>query len=510
MPEFVTSFANGIKQTWSGLNKTQQWAVLAGGVLALAFIVLVVMYSTRGPAYEILWSNLEPTDAGAIVSELEKQGVPYELTDGGQTIRVPADRVHRVRLSLATMGLPSSGIVGFEAVGSTGIWSTDFERRVQYIRALSGELTRTIKALSGIEDARVHIALPEDTVFVSQRQQPTASVLVKTAPGKNLTSDSVRGIMNLVSRAVEGLTPENVTVVDASGKLLSKDVSYGQGMEDISMNSLLELTFAAERELENRLLSLLTPVLGPGNVVCQVRAKLNADQIRITDTTYESEPPGVLRSSQETSESYQGTGSPPGGQAGALDVPSYSFSGQGESQYQRTEVLRNYEVNERITETLIVPGAIEQLSVAVVVNKNLNEAERDTIAETVTAALGLDPLRQDQISVTGMVFDTSLAQMFDESPAPAEGFPRVYIYAIAVAAALVLGTIILIIARRKREAGIAAVLEEEPSLALESAPAVSPELMARQRSRDNVERLARTNPQLVATLIKSWLLEDER
>ena len=182
MPEFVTSVTNGIKQTWSGLNKTQQRVVVLGGAVALVILIAVVMYSTRGPAYEILWSNLDPADAGTIVSELEKQNVPYELTDGGRTIRVPSDRVHRVRLSLATMGLPSSGIVGFEAVGSTSIWSTDFERRVQYIRALSGELTRTIKALSGIEDARVHIALPEDTVFVSQRQQPTASVLVK--PGR--------------------------------------------------------------------------------------------------------------------------------------------------------------------------------------------------------------------------------------------------------------------------------------------------------------------------------------
>ena len=509
MPEFVTSVTNGIKQTWSGLNKTQQRVVVLGGAVALVILIAVVMYSTRGPAYEILWSNLDPADAGTIVSELEKQNVPYELTDGGRTIRVPSDRVHRVRLSLATMGLPSSGIVGFEAVGSTGIWSTDFERRVQYIRALSGELTRTIKALSGIEDARVHIALPEDTVFVSQRQQPTASVLVKTRPGLELTADSVRGIVNLVSRAVEGLTPENVTVVDASGKLLSRDVAYGKGEDDLSMSSVLELTFATERELENRLLGLLAPVLGPGNVVCQVRAELNMDQIKITDTTYESEPPGVLRSSQETSEMYQGTGTPPGGQAGALDVPSYSFAGQGESQYQRTEVLRNYEVNERVTETLITPGTIEKLSVAVVVNKNLNEAERDLITETVTAALGLDPSRQDQISVTGMVFDTTLAQIFDETPAT-EGFPRIYIYAIAVAAALVVGTVILIIARRRREAEMAGVLEEEPALALESAPAISPELIARQRSRENVERLARTNPQLVATLIKSWLLEDEK
>ncbi|HHY11851.1 MAG TPA: flagellar M-ring protein FliF [Firmicutes bacterium] len=509
MPDFMASVANGVKRTWSGLNKTQKAVVISGGAVAFAVLLFLVMYSAKGPTYETLWSDLDPVDAGAIVSELEKQNVPYKLTDSGHTIKVPADRVYRTRLSLATLGLPSSGIVGFEAVGSSGIWSTDFERRVQYVRALSGELTRTIKALSGVEDARVHIALPEDTVFVSQRKAATASVLVKTRPGQSLSPASVRGVVNLVSRAVEGLTPDNVTVVDASGRLLSQDMSYSHGEQaDLPINSVIELTFATERELENRLLALLTSVLGPGNAVCQVRAELNMDQVKIIDTTYESEPPGVLRSTQETSETYQGTGNPPGGQAGALDVPSYAASGQGESQYQRTEVLRNYEVNEKITETMIIPGAIQKLSVAVVVNKDLVEAERDMITETVTAALGLDSGRQDQISVTGLIFDTSLAQVFDDSPAPVESFPRIYVYAIAAAAALVAGTVILMIARRRREAALDAPIEPLP--VMESAPSISPELMARHRSRENVERLARTDPQLVATLVKSWLLEDER
>ena len=152
-------------------------------------------------------------------------------------------------------------------MGSSGIWSTDFERKVQYVRALSGELTRTIQAVSGVEEARVHIVLPEQSVFVSQRRPATAAVLVKTRPGQELASGSIRGIVNLVSRSVEGLSPENVTVVDASGKLLSQDLSYSQPQEDdLPPNSILELTSSTERELERRLLALLSPVLGPGNV----------------------------------------------------------------------------------------------------------------------------------------------------------------------------------------------------------------------------------------------------
>ncbi len=508
MPDFATSIGKGIKKALSELNKTQKAVVLSGGIVVFVVLLFIVLHSTKGPIYEILWSNLDQIDAGAIVSELEKQGISYKLTDNGSTIKVPGDAVHRVRLSMATLGLPSSGIVGFEAIGSSGIWSTDFERRVQYIRAVSGELTRTIKALSGVEDARVHVALPDDTIFTSPDKTATASVLVKTAHGQTISQSSVRGIVNLVSRAVEGLTPDNVTVIDSAGNLLSKDAFLGSGQNiESPLDSVIELTFSTERELEDRLLNLLTRVLGPGNVTCQVHAELNMDQVKITDTTYESEPPGVLRSSQETTEAYQGSGNPPGGQAGALDVPSYGTLGEGESQYQRTETLRNFEVNEKVTETIVIPGAIKKLSVAVVVNKDLDEAETDMITETVTAALGLDPRRQDQISVSGLVFDTSLAHVFEESQETPERFPRIFVYAIAVAVAFIVGTVILIVARRRREDAVEVF--PEPLSIKESAPTVSPEVAARQRSRENVERLTRTDPRLVATLIKSWLLEDE-
>ncbi len=511
MPDGVLSLGKGIKNTWSNLRRPQRLAVISGGVIVLVLLLILTFTSTRGPAYETLWSNLDPADAGAIVSELEKQSVPYKLTDGGKTIKILSDQVHKTRLTLATMGLPSSGVVGFESMGSNGIWSTDFERKVQYVRALSGELTRTIQALSGVEEARVHIVLPEQSVFVSQRKPATAAVLVKTKLGQELAFGSVRGIVNLVSRSIEGLSPENVTVIDASGKLLSQDLSYSHSQDDLPPNSILELTSNTEKELERRLLALLSPVLGPGNVVCQVRTELDMDRVKITDTTFESEPPGVLRSTQETSETYQGTGSMPGGQAGGLDIPSYAAPGEGESQYQRTDSLINYEVNHKITETMITPGSIKRLSVAVVVNKELDEAAKDVISETVSAALGLDPARQDQISVTGVFFDTSLTQRINESFAPVpEQFPRIYVYAIAVAAALVVGTAMIIITRRRRreQAQISYPLPQEA--VPETAPSISPELMARQRSRENVERLARTDPKIVATLIKSWLLEDER
>lgn len=508
MGSSVAQLTKGIRDTWSKLGKTPRLVVLSSVAVVFVASVLALISTARGNQYETLWSNLDLQDAGAIVSELEKQGIPYQLADGGRTVKVPAEEVHNTRLSLATQGLPSSGIVGFESIQGNSIWATDFERKVQYTRALSGELTRTVKSISGVRDARVHIVIPENTVFAALKTPATAAVLLDLVPGVELGSPTVRGIMNLVARSVEGLSPDDVTVMDTSGKLLSQDLRSDPFGGEVS-TAAFEMTSRVERELESRLMSTLTPVLGPGNVVCQVRAVLDLDQVRIVDDEYTSDPQGVLRSTQQVTESYQGTGTPVGGVAGGLDVPTYGTGGQGQSQYQRTETTTNYEVNRRTTETLVTPGTIKNLSVAVMVNKELDDDERSVIAEGVSAALGLDPLRQDRISVIGLPFDTSLVDAIQAGMAPAtRPFPRIYIYAIAVAAALILGTVILFLLRRRRARALE-TLPEPLLIAEEEAPGLSPELLTRQQIREDIERMARVNPAGIAALLKTWLLEDE-
>lgn len=503
----MNSLTKGVGQVWAGLNKTQKAMVVSGILLAFAVSLTMIVISSRGASYEVLWSNLDPLDGGAIVAELERQSVPYKLSGTG-TIMVPADQVHRTRLTLASQGLPASGVVGFESMSTKGVFATDFERRVQYVRALSGELARTIKSISGVEDARVHIVLPESSLFASQKQPATAAVLVKLRPMMELSVSSVSGVVNLVASSVEGLSPKEVTVIDSQGRLLSQDYdSLFPGGESLQASgALFDLTTRVERELEGRLVSLLSPVMGAGNVACQVRATLNTDQVKVTTTSYSTEPEGILRSVQETREAYSGTGTPPGGSAGGLDVPTYTASGTGESNYTRSESIMNYEVDQETRETIVMPGSIKSLSVAVILNRNLDEEERSVISETVSAALGLDPLRQDRISVTGILFDTSLAQRLDQVLAPDSEMPgRWYVYALAVGAALVLGTFIIFLLRRNRR------VEEEPQglPPLEQEVIISPEILARQRSRETVERMASSDPQSVASLVKFWLMEDE-
>lgn len=501
------------KETLGKLSRTQRFVLV--GVTGLIFLslLLVALFSSRGTEYDILWSDLSPQDAGAIVKELEKEGVPYKLEAGGTVIKVPKDSVYRLRLTFASMGLPASGVVGFESISANQLWSTDFERQVQYTRALQGEIVRTIKSMDPVEDARVHIVLPEPSVFVTQQKPATAAVMLKLRPMEELTKAQVKAIVNLVSSSVQGLSPENVTVVDSTGRLLSQDISGGGLEEGFSSLDSLEVTYQFERNLEKRLTNLLNPILGPGNVVCQVRAELNLDLVKRETVTYAQDP--ILRSTQEIQETFEGSGTPSGGPAGGLDVPSYVTPSSEESRYQRTETINNYEVSEVREATTVAPGTVKRLSVAVVLNRaEMDEDFRESIVQTVRMALGLDDARQDQISVINMPFSPG---PFEEETAPAP-VPiwqrRYFIYGAAVAAALLAGTIVLLLLRRRRlakgkEMGVEEGLVPEAA-PVEAAPAATPEMMALQRAREGVERLARTNPELVARMLRTWLVEDER
>ena len=499
-------------------------AALLGGLVYL----WAVSYASNS-RYELLFSGLDSGDASQITQKLDQRKISYRLSAGGSTIMVPSNSVHSARLYLAGEGLPKGGIVGFELLDKASLGTTDFDRRMSYLRALSGELVRTIREIEGVEDARVHVALPENTYFASRVRPATAAVFLKLAPHSELSRIQVKGIVHLVSRSVEGLKPVDVAVIDLYGRLLSGDSQPDVGGAGSSAAGLgTQEIFQAE--LEKGLQSLLERVLGPGNVVTRARAELDMDQKTIDRTLYQPAADGILRSMQELEETFKGEGSTPSGVPGTTsNIPQYQTPGQvGTSDWRKRDTTRNYEISEIKERTVIAPGSVKRLSVAVVVNKTLDEASRQVIEKTVAAAIGFDEGRRDTIAVTGIAFDTSMLdavkKQMEEPPKKAKvASTQPWMLAAGGAAAVLLLLLVALVRRRKTaaskdrrgldpaEAIMAAAQAATARDSLETfPPLVDPEQEKKRRLKETVERAARQSPESAAQLIRTWMLEDRR
>ncbi|NPV71232.1 MAG: flagellar M-ring protein FliF [Firmicutes bacterium] len=497
-------------ETWKKMSLAAKAVVSGAGVLVLVGLIVLVATSSRGPRMEPLFTGLDPRDASDMVARLEKDKVPYRLDAGGTAILVAAHDVHRLRLVLAADGLPRGGTVGFELMDKTRIGATDFDRRVNYVRAVQGELTRTITQIDGVEAARVHIVLPEQSLFVSKARPATAAVLVKVRPMMELDKLQVRGIANLVSRSVEGLRPEDVTIVDYKGKVLSSEYGLDQTSADKQAGSFMEVKMAFQKDLERSVQTLLETALGQGNVVARVNADVSFDQTTVSRSLFTpaDNNEGIARSIKQLQEVFQGTGGGAGGVPGVpSNVPGYSGATvqPGNSSYQRTETTKNVEINEVRENTVVAPGTVKRLSVAVIVNRDLTPAEKGAIENTVAAAVGIDPKRQDTITVTGMLFDTTLVDQLKkdmEKPAGVKIPKYAYAGAAALALAIVAGTVFVIL-RRRRALEPQSIAAE----ALEAVVAESKEPTPASRAKEHIEKLVRQNPEGVAQLLKTWLAE---
>jgi flagellar M-ring protein FliF len=246
------------RQLWAGLSATQK-TVLVGVTAALAAGFLSLVFWAGSPEYSVLFGKLSPDDAGRVVASLKQQGVPYRLEDGGRAVLAPADRVHELRLGLASEGIPQGGVVGFEIFDKSSFGMTDFAQKVNYARALEGELTRTIRRLEGVEGARVHLVLPEKRLFEEQSQPASASVVLQLSAGGRLSAKQIQGVVYLVSSSVEGLPADRVTVVDTRGNVL-----YQRSGEESAVLAADQIEFkrAYEKDVERRVREMLETVRG--------------------------------------------------------------------------------------------------------------------------------------------------------------------------------------------------------------------------------------------------------
>ncbi|GGD34213.1 MULTISPECIES: flagellar basal-body MS-ring/collar protein FliF [Franconibacter] len=430
-------------------NKAGEWLnrlranpkipLMVAAAAAVAIIVAMVLWA-KSPDYRVLYSNLSDQDGGAIVTQLTQMNVPYRFSDNGSAIMVPAENVHELRLRLAQQGLPKGGAVGFELLDQEKFGISQFSEQVNYQRALEGELARTIETLGPVKSARVHLAMPKPSLFVREQKAPSASVTLNLEPGRALDEGQISAVVHMVSSAVAGLPPGNVTLVDQGGHLLTQSNTAGRDLNDA------QLKFAndVESRIQRRIEAILGPIVGNGNVHAQVTAQLDFANKEQTEEQYHpnGDPSQAAVRSRQLNTSEQVGGAYPGGVPGALsnqpapannapiDAPQQQNNAQanGQNNQQRTQTTSaansgprstqhdettNYEVDRTIRHTKMNVGDIQRLSVAVVVNYRqladgkplpLTADQLKQIEDLTREAMGFSEKRGDTLNVVNSPF----------------------------------------------------------------------------------------------------------
>jgi len=417
MPSLFGQLGANLASLWTRLGRIQR--VVLVGLTALAAIMMVVFVTwARSPEYAVAFKGLEPEDAGEVVASLKEKGYPYKLGDNG-AIMVPRSSVAEIRLAMAAEGLPKGGAIGFELFDATNLGMSEFYQEVNYRRALEGELARTIASLDVVDQVRVHLVIPQQSLYVSQQVKPTASIMIRLAPGATLMKDQIRAVRYLVAGSVEGLDPDSLAIVDTQGNTLAagvgEDTSLEQALEISSQQ--LEIQRGYERTLEAQIQSMLEQLVGPGRAVVKAHVAMDWNKVESTSETFApGTGEGVLRSAHDVTETFRGTAEGVGGVPGAATnlppspdspMPGAETSESEAGDYARQEELRNYEVSRVETHSSNAPGRIERLAVSVLVDGITDAQHLADIQEAVAAAAGFDQARGDVISVKGMPFDRS-------------------------------------------------------------------------------------------------------
>jgi len=498
-------------------------ALVLAAAAVLAGVILLLQWAGR-ERYVPLFTNLELSEAAEIVARLKEDKVPYQLVADGTTILVPESRVYDLRLEVAGSGLLAGSGVGFELFDKTQLGMTDTQWHLNYQRALQEELRRTIVQYDQIEQARVHLVIPQPSVFLEEAQPASAAVLLKLRAMAALDAEQVRSIMYLVASSVEGMRPGNVRVVDTQGRVLSEGVlpQGEEGQAAAAGADQQELKRRFEQELERRIQQKLETVLGPGNVVVMVTADLDFSRREVTRLEYDDT--GAVRSEQvlqEQASSSGGAALPPVGDVNRQPETYLESTSGGESSYNRTQTTRNYELGKTEEKVVYAPGRVERLATAVVINGPLDTTTEQQIREIVAAAAGCDPQRGDQIALTSMAFDRSLQAQMEQEMAEAEATLKrrqqieQYVTWGAVGAALLVALVLGLIALRRRPApvpvelapALEAVVPIEPSAPPEEAAVAAAEREARDKV-EKVRDIVRRRPEEAVQLLKAWLGED--
>ncbi len=539
-------------QRLSTLDRAQRLRLGVGVVLLVAAAIAAVVLG-RQPDYRVLFSNLSDKDGGAIVAQLSQMNVPYKHADGGGAILIPADKVHDVRLRLASQGLPKGSVSGFELMESNRFGMTQFQERLNFQRGLEGELTRSIQALSSVQSARVHLALPNQNGFFREQQKPSASILVSLYPGRVLDRAQLAGIVHLVASSVPELAPSAVSVLDDTGKLLSQSPEPGAGNGVDAQQ--LQYVQQIEQQYTRRIQEILEPVVGRNNVKAQVTAELDFSQTELTSEQYRPNqtPDATVIRSQQVLESRENANAntavgvvgavanqPPAPSTAPINGPGQvpgaaGQTGGSEQGSTKRESTTNYEVDKTVRVTRGNNWAVKRVSAAVVVNyqsaeekgkvvpKALTPEQIEQMTALVRETIGYNKERGDSVNLMNAQFQVDSAPQ-DDTPLwrQPEAVDLARSLAWPVGMSLFAALVLLGLVRpalkalgKPKEIPMAgaqldALEAETPQRPALPAPKPGEPVQAtpEELRLEDARALARQNPIAVANIVKNWVNGD--
>ena len=524
------------RELWNRYQGRQRYIIVGTAAAFLILLLGISFWYGSKPEMVPLYTNLETKDAGDVVNALKESGVQYsvEETKTGTTILVLPQDVYDTRLSLATNGLPR-GSKGFEIFDDSKLGVTEFQNKVNYLQALQGELTRTIEQIDAVEKARVHIVLPEDSLYKKNEKPATASIMLVLNHDIKLKEKEIKGIVNLVSHSVQGLQSDNVTIVDDRGNILNEreDPELAR-QKNMSMQTLaqIDMTNKVRDHIQENIQTMLDQSLGPGNAFVRVSVELDFDERKTDRQTFTPvvDESGIIRSQQDISESYNGESNMPGGPAGVQsNIPGYvAEERNANAEYERKESTKNYEVNEENERIVASPGSIRRLTVAVLVNDNVTELQQEGLLRAVASAAGINEDRGDTISVEALPFSNDAREQLSAAEFAERKRQERILYtelgALLLLSSLLVGGFLMYRRRKQqeREAEEAAILaaeqervrliEEERAAAIEAGEIDESQLTPEERNQLDERRAILAfideRPVDAAMVIKQWLEED--
>jgi len=527
MPEQLEKFLGDLKELLARLLSflsPPQKRLLFIGLPTFGLIAYAAFFIFDRLNYGPLYTNLAPQDGAAIIRELEGAKIPYTLSGGGSVIEIPRGQIYQTRLKLAGKGVPTGGGVGFEIFEKSSFGVSEFTQQVNYLRAMQGELARTINALAAVQSSRVHLAIPSRTNFLGPEEKPSASVVIDLRPGYHLSPDQVQGIVNLVAGSVSKLSADKVTVIDSSGRPL-KEVVTASAVSEAEHFSVLRLRY--ERELEQRIEGMLEPILGPGKAVVRASVLLNFQETQTTKEEFDPDNKIVRSQHLAVDEGGGKIGGNPGVQS---NIPGGDAAKVAAPGTKRSNETVAYEIGHTLSKIVEPRGQVQRVSVAIVVDGKYEKdkytarsaEEIEVIKGVVKAAVGFDSERGDEVEVVNVPFKIQpVAGLQPGTVNIKDLLMSPLVLGIAAGALLAVGALIFFLMRGKAQQRAAMEAAAATAAAAEAA-AAAPIVIEQQSEpmapikitigddprKDQLMQIARDYHDAAVKVVRIWLQEE--